>query len=175
MAEYLTQWATREFGPEHAADIADIVSKYTKYNRRRKPELLEPGTFNLVNYQEADRIVGRLESYFRQGRGISAKLPENARDAFFQLVLHPGEGLLHRQRTLCGRGEEQTLRQPGPRQRERFCRPGESAVQGGPGLVGLLQPHAGRRQMESHDGPDAHRLLQLAATTAQRDAHSHRG
>ena len=55
-------WASREFGPEHAAEIADIVSKYTQYNGRRKPEQLEPDTFSLVNYQEADRVYSRLGS-----------------------------------------------------------------------------------------------------------------
>ena len=39
------------------ADIADIISKYTKYNGRRKPELLAPDTYSLVNYQEAESVV----------------------------------------------------------------------------------------------------------------------
>ncbi|MFO1514428.1 MAG: glycosyl hydrolase 115 family protein [Verrucomicrobiota bacterium] len=92
MADYLRLWATREFGPEHAADIADIVAKYTKYNRRRTPELLAPGTFSLANYQEADRIVAEWKAINDKAEAISAQLPENARDAFFQLVLHPAKG-----------------------------------------------------------------------------------
>ena len=32
----------------HAAEIAELIAKYTKYNGRRKPELLEPGTYSLV-------------------------------------------------------------------------------------------------------------------------------
>jgi hypothetical protein len=56
LQEYTELWAGREFGPEYAAEIADIVSKYTQYNGRRKPEQLEPGTFSQVNYREADRI-----------------------------------------------------------------------------------------------------------------------
>ena len=40
--EFGRLWAEREFGPAYAAEIADIVAKYTKYNGRRKPELLEP-------------------------------------------------------------------------------------------------------------------------------------
>jgi len=49
--------AEREFGPAQAPAIAEIVSKYTKNNGRRKPELLEPGTFSLMDYQEADTVV----------------------------------------------------------------------------------------------------------------------
>src|SRR5208283_1671764 len=29
---YLRLWAAREFGSQHAADIADLAAKYTKYN-----------------------------------------------------------------------------------------------------------------------------------------------
>jgi len=89
MAGYLRLWAEREFGPEYAADIADIISKYTKYNARRKPELLEPDTFSLVNYREADRVIADWKAITDRAEAISAKLPAEARDAFFQLVLHP--------------------------------------------------------------------------------------
>src|SRR5881275_1071066 len=41
LADFGQLWAAREFGPEHAAEIANIISKYTKYNGRRKPEFLE--------------------------------------------------------------------------------------------------------------------------------------
>ena len=54
--EFTRLWAEREFGPKYAPEIADVVSKYTKFNGRRKPELLEPDTFSLVDNQEAERI-----------------------------------------------------------------------------------------------------------------------
>jgi len=37
--------------------LADILSKYTKYNARRKPELLSTDTYSLANYREADTVV----------------------------------------------------------------------------------------------------------------------
>jgi hypothetical protein len=86
---YLRLWATREFGPAHAADIADLAAKYTKYNGRRKPELLAPGTFSLVNYDEADRVVAEWQELVERAEAISGQLPLEARDAFFELVLHP--------------------------------------------------------------------------------------
>jgi hypothetical protein len=89
LEKYLRLWATREFGPEHAADIADLAAKYTKYNGRRKPELLEPGTFSLVNYNEADRVVGGWQELRQSAERTSAQLPAEMRDAFFELVLHP--------------------------------------------------------------------------------------
>ena len=60
--EFTRLWAEREFGPEHATDIADLVAKYTKYNGRRKPELLAPDTYSLVNYQEAETVVSQISS-----------------------------------------------------------------------------------------------------------------
>jgi hypothetical protein len=55
LREYTRLWAEREFGAAHAADIAEVVDRYTKYNGRRKPELLAPDTFS------------RLESHHGQG------------------------------------------------------------------------------------------------------------
>ena len=66
--EFGRLWAQREFGPAYAADIADIVAKYTKYNGRRKPELLEPGTFSLENYDEADSVLADWKAIVRQSR-----------------------------------------------------------------------------------------------------------
>jgi len=87
--EFTRLWVTREFGAEHADEIADIVSKYTKYNSRRKPEQLESDTFSLVHYGEADRVYADWQTLTEQAEQLQQKLPENERDAFFELVLYP--------------------------------------------------------------------------------------
>jgi hypothetical protein len=89
LSEFTTAWATREFGPRYASEIAKIMEEYAKYNGRRKPELLEPGTYSQVDYEEADRVAAEFQSAVNQAEQIYAKLPENHRDAFFQLVLFP--------------------------------------------------------------------------------------
>ncbi|TFW15678.1 glycosyl hydrolase 115 family protein [Duganella callida] len=89
LPDYLKLWAAREFGPEHADDIADIVARYAKYNGRRRPEQLEPNTYSLVNYNEAARIVDEYKAIVARAEKISAALPAARRDAFFQLVLYP--------------------------------------------------------------------------------------
>ncbi len=89
LQEYLTLWAEREFGPEHAPDIAEIVAKYAKYNGRRKPELLEPGTFSLENYNEADRIAAEWKQLTEKAERIYGQLRPDLRDAFYELVLYP--------------------------------------------------------------------------------------
>jgi Glycosyl hydrolase family 115/Gylcosyl hydrolase family 115 C-terminal domain len=94
IGEFTRLWAEREFGGAHAAGIADLVSRTLKYNGRRKPELLDPATYSLIDYQEADRVVADYKEIVAQAEKISAALPENARDAFFQLVTHPAKANL---------------------------------------------------------------------------------
>ena len=89
LQEFTELWAEREFGPEYANEIAEIVSKYTQYNGRRKPEQLEPDTFSQVNYREAERVYSEWKSLTEQAERVYQKLPEDKRDAFFELVLYP--------------------------------------------------------------------------------------
>ncbi len=89
--EFTRLWAEREFGPKYAAEIADIVSKYTKYNARRKPELLDPMTYSLVNYNEADTVSADFNAIAAKAEKIYSRLPDNAKDAFYQLVLYPAK------------------------------------------------------------------------------------
>jgi hypothetical protein len=88
LPEYYRQWAEEQFGAEHAGEIADILSKYTKYNSRRKPEMLSPDTYSLVNFREAERIVHDYNALTERAQRLYDALPAESRDAFYQLVLH---------------------------------------------------------------------------------------
>ena len=87
--EYMRLWAEREFGREDAGEIADILAKYTRYNGRRKPELLSPTTYSLVNYQEAETVVADFQTITGKAEAIYGKMPVEAKDAFYELVLFP--------------------------------------------------------------------------------------
>ncbi|HVU09072.1 MAG TPA: glycosyl hydrolase 115 family protein [Verrucomicrobiae bacterium] len=89
ISEFAELWAAREFGNEFAPQIADVVSKFTKYNARRKPELLSPDTFSLVNYDEAENVLADWKSIAAEAEDIYEKLPANERDAFYELILYP--------------------------------------------------------------------------------------
>ncbi len=91
LPEYPQLWAEQKFGAEYAKDIADILTKYTRYNSRRKPELLSPDTYSLVNYREAETIVSEYNQLAEKAKKIYNSLPAEYRDAFYQLVLHPVE------------------------------------------------------------------------------------
>lgn len=87
--EYTRLWVTREFGSTYANETADIISKCTKYNGRRKPESLSPKTYSLVNYNEAENVVADFDKITAQAEAIYTKLPQEKRDAFYQIVLFP--------------------------------------------------------------------------------------
>jgi GH35 family endo-1,4-beta-xylanase len=89
LPEYTWRWAAEQFGASHAAAIADILSKYTKYNARRKPELLSPDTYNLLNYQEAEKIRDDYKTLAQRAEYVGRLLPMDYRDAYFELVLYP--------------------------------------------------------------------------------------
>lgn len=85
---YSIQWAREQFGNEYAKDIADIMSKYGKYNSRRKPELLDANTFSF-NYNEWETVVNEYKTLLLKAETINNKIAPDKREAFFQLVLHP--------------------------------------------------------------------------------------
>ena len=91
IGEFTRLWAAREFGPEHASEIAGIISQYTKFNGRRKPELLEPGTYSLIDYSEADNVLADFRALVAKAERISRELAPAASDAFFELALFPAK------------------------------------------------------------------------------------
>lgn len=89
LGDFTKLWAAREFGNEFAADIADIYSKFAKYNGRRKPELVDANTFSVVNYREFETVVNDWNAIAKRSQEIFDKLPETKRAAFYELVLFP--------------------------------------------------------------------------------------
>jgi hypothetical protein len=89
LQKYTEQWAAAQFGSKHAAEIADIISKYSKYNGRRKPELLDANTYSLTNYNEAARVTNDYNALLAKAEKINADMPAAYKDAYYQLVLHP--------------------------------------------------------------------------------------
>ncbi|MBV5313323.1 MAG: glycosyl hydrolase 115 family protein [Prolixibacteraceae bacterium] len=89
LPEYTRNWAAEQFGSEHAPEIARMLDLYTKYNGRRKPELLSPETYSLTNFQEFERVVEEYNQLAREAEALNEKIPSAQKDAFYQLLLHP--------------------------------------------------------------------------------------
>jgi hypothetical protein len=91
IGEFTRLWAAREFGPDHADEIASIEMAYLKFIGRRKPEVTDPGTYNLVDYREADRVTAEYRDLVERAEAVGKQLPMETRDAYFELVLFPVE------------------------------------------------------------------------------------
>ncbi|MEZ2445764.1 glycosyl hydrolase 115 family protein [Chitinophaga sp. RCC_12] len=88
LQQYTEQWAAAQFGTPYAKDIAAIIAAYTKFNARRKPELLDANTYRL-NYDEWGTVVKDYNELLKKASAIDSLLPAAYKDAYFQLVLHP--------------------------------------------------------------------------------------
>jgi len=89
MKGFTERWAERTFGPACPEEIADIISKTTKYNGRRKPELLSPSTYSIVNYREAEKVVADFSILTEKAENINNLLPVEMHNSFYHLVLFP--------------------------------------------------------------------------------------
>lgn len=87
--DYTIQWAAQNFGDEYANEIADIVSKYPKYNLWRKPEVQTPGVFSVVNYHEINRVDKLWKDVAEKAETIRKQIPQDRQDAYYQLVYYP--------------------------------------------------------------------------------------
>jgi hypothetical protein len=87
--EYTKAWAIQQFGQDYADETAEILTQYTRFNGRRKPELLSPATYSLTDYLEAEKVVFDYNKIAEKSEEIYNKLPESKRDAYYQLVAFP--------------------------------------------------------------------------------------
>ncbi|HTN38326.1 MAG TPA: glycosyl hydrolase 115 family protein [Arachidicoccus sp.] len=85
---YTVQWCEQQFGAAFAPATAEIMDKYTKYNERVKPELLNSKTYSLVNGEWAG-VTADYKKLVTKSEAIYQKLPKAYQAAFFELVLYP--------------------------------------------------------------------------------------
>lgn len=89
LQQFAADWAKQQFGPEHATAIAGLIQGYTRHNGRRKPEAVEPGTYSIFHYNEAQRISDELAKLVATSDKVQQQLTPKLHDAYIQLVAHP--------------------------------------------------------------------------------------
>ncbi|HEY5810574.1 MAG TPA: glycosyl hydrolase 115 family protein [Povalibacter sp.] len=96
VTRYPEQWARAAFGPSQASAIADLITRYSKYTARRKPELIDADSFRLgsgagekLDGGEFGSLVAEWQDLERSMQKAKAALPEQYRAAYLQLVEHP--------------------------------------------------------------------------------------
>ncbi|KAF2848461.1 glycoside hydrolase family 115 protein [Plenodomus tracheiphilus IPT5] len=86
--QWITEWAARNFGEEHAQDISDVMDEYGALANMRKFEWVEPSSYSILNYEEADHILARWQALAKKAQKINDALPTEEQPAFYELVLH---------------------------------------------------------------------------------------
>ncbi len=95
------QYATQNFGPELAEEIAAVLHTYGRLQSRRKPELLnrritiaagtityddQASPFSLTDYRELETVTAEWRALAAEADRIGAALPEQYQDAWYELV-----------------------------------------------------------------------------------------
>ncbi|WP_028916823.1 glycosyl hydrolase 115 family protein [Pseudoxanthomonas sp. J35] len=163
IARYPAAWAAEQFGPEHAAEIGQILTRYTQYNARRKPELIDADTWSLVHENEADRVLAGWDALVARTLELAKKIPPSHRDAWYQLVEYPvlaSANLNHlyvavgRNRLYAAQGRA-SANAWGERARELFTRDAElqrvyeQEIAGGKWVHMMSQPRIGYTHWQS--------------------------
>jgi hypothetical protein len=89
--EYTREWTIQQFGTDYADETTEILMQYPRFNSRRKPELLTPNTYSLVNYGEGEKVVADYNELAQKAEEIYRKLPSEKKDAYYELVLFPSK------------------------------------------------------------------------------------
>lgn len=96
LANYPQGWARQTFGDALAAPVAKLVTRYSQLAARRKPELIDAGSFKLggvgpevLDGGEFGRMVGEWDALEAELTAAEARVQPAQQSAFFQLVAHP--------------------------------------------------------------------------------------
>ena len=86
MTRFPEDWARATFGAEHAPAIGALVTRYSRYAARRKPELIDADSFSP---EEFDTFVAEWTALERDMAQVKAAVPADRYNAWLQLVEHP--------------------------------------------------------------------------------------
>ena len=92
LKDHTRAFCAQQFGDDQAAEAARILNLYSKYAGRITAEMLDRTTYNLQSgewKQVSDEFIKLEAEAMRQ----YMTLPENARDAYFQIILFPIQAL----------------------------------------------------------------------------------
>lgn len=87
--QYTESWTAEQFGNKYAKEITRLLNTYPKFNRRVTPEMLDSKTYSLENYNEFEIVVNDYKNLALDAYRIYNDLPNEYKDAYFQLVLYP--------------------------------------------------------------------------------------
>jgi hypothetical protein len=87
--DHTVRFASQQFGEKYGPEAARLINRYTYFNHRRTPELLDQNTYSLENYNEWERVTKEYTDLATDALKLYYLIPAEARDAFDQLELWP--------------------------------------------------------------------------------------
>ena len=87
--EYLRLYAEREFGIEHADDIAALLMEFNHLIGMRRFEMVQPDTYSILNYYEAETVLARWNTLARGTKTLYDQMPDDHKAAFYELLFYP--------------------------------------------------------------------------------------
>lgn len=88
-ASFYRSMAELTFTPELAEEAASVWHGYDRLAALRRHEHIEPTTFSLLHYNEAEEVVARWEALLETAEKLHLRAPEELKPAMFETVLHP--------------------------------------------------------------------------------------
>lgn len=97
-SRYARDWAGAQFGADHGHAIGRLLTRYSQYAARRKPELIDAGSFALgegvddgvaLDGGEFGALAAEWDDLERDMRRVRDGLQAELRPAYFQLLEYP--------------------------------------------------------------------------------------
>lgn len=92
LEKYTESFCQQQFGEKEAKEAAYILNKYTKFNYRVTPELLDQNTY-AIDYNEFKSVKDEYKSLEAEALGQYMRLAAEYKDAYYQLILFPVQGM----------------------------------------------------------------------------------
>lgn len=96
LAAWPRRWAEATFGAEQAGPIGEMITAYSQYSARRKPELIDQDSYPLggitregLDGGEFGTVVAEWDALEARMLGVGATLRPDQRDAWYQLIEFP--------------------------------------------------------------------------------------
>ncbi|CAO2656066.1 Nn.00g048690.m01.CDS01 [Neocucurbitaria sp. VM-36] len=87
--KFFDAYAARETGLEYVYEVSNLLQGHDRLMAIRRHEHIEPDTFSILNYREAERILQRHLDLDDRASKLFESAPAALKAAIFQLVLHP--------------------------------------------------------------------------------------
>ncbi|GAP93036.1 hypothetical protein SAMD00023353_10200140 [Rosellinia necatrix] len=87
--DYLEAFASREFGPDHASEVSEILMEQSRLIGRRKYESIQAQTYSVINYHESERVLAEWQALADKVISVLGRLPSDRKDAYWHHVQYP--------------------------------------------------------------------------------------